>query len=107
MTDSQINLWATARAFASAVVVCVVGVVMLFVLVARAHAGGSISPYPPAGYEPGPEPAWIACQPDVRLYCPNIVPGGGRILSCLAGNKDRLRNGCRDVLLRAWSYYRR
>jgi hypothetical protein len=42
----------------------------------------------------------------VLRYCPNVLPGGGRILSCLAGNKDRLTLGSRDALLRAWAWSR-
>jgi hypothetical protein len=42
----------------------------------------------------------------VLRYCPNVLPGGGRILSCLAGNKDRLTLGCRDALVRAWAWSR-
>jgi hypothetical protein len=105
------TLGTAARDFASVVAACVIGAILLFALVERAHAGGSIGPYPPADYgadyERGPEPAWIACRPDVRRYCPRVLPGGGRILSCLAGNKDRLSYGCRDALLRVWSYYHR
>jgi hypothetical protein len=36
-----------------------------------------------------------------------VLPGGGRILSCLAGNKDRLSPDCHEALVRAWLYYRR
>lgn len=79
----------------------------------QAHAGGTPRPPHDYGYEdadaypPSPAAAWAACAPDVRRYCPNVLPGGGRILSCLAGNKDRLRRPCHDTLVRAWLYYRR
>ncbi len=111
MTGSSTSLWTTARDFGTVVVVCVMAAVALFALVERAHAGGEIAPYPPppppySDYERGPEPAWMACRPDMRRYCPNVLPGGGRILSCLAGNKDRLSHGCRDALLRALAYRR-
>jgi Cysteine rich repeat len=109
MTVTTPTFWTTARDFAAVVLVCVIGAIALFALVERAHAGGSLPPYPPAAdyggvYERGPEPAWIACRPDVQRYCPNVVPGGGRLLSCLAGNKDRLSYGCHESLLRAWTY---
>jgi Cysteine rich repeat len=107
--DSQITLWSAARDFVSVLVACILGAVLLFAAVEQAHAGDT----PPPTYEydddyaPTAHEAWAACAPDVRRYCPNVVPGGGRILSCLAGNKDRLTPHCRNTLLRAWSYYRR
>jgi hypothetical protein len=36
-----------------------------------------------------------------------VLPGGGRIISCLAGNRDRLTPPCEDVLRRAESFFRR
>jgi hypothetical protein len=112
MTASTPTLWTTARDFATVVLATVIGAIALFALVERAHAGGSPPPYPPHAdyaddYERGPEPAWIACRPDVRRYCPNVLPGGGRVLSCLAGNKDRLSYACRDALVRVWARYHR
>lgn len=114
MTTASSNLWTTARDFCAVVVACVIGAIVLFAFVDSAHAGGS----PPPAYEyddndygapypPSPRAAWAACAPDARRYCPNVLPGGGRILSCLAGNKDRLTPRCRNSLLRAWTYYRR
>lgn len=35
-----------------------------------------------------------ACRPDYWRYCKGVVPGKGRILSCLAGNRDRLSWAC-------------
>jgi len=109
MTALTPTLWTTLRDFTAVVVLCIAGAIALGALVTPTRAE-SLPPYPPrAGYDyaPGPAPAWIACRPDVRRYCPNVLPGGGRVLSCLAGNKDRLSYGCRDALLRVWSYYRR
>jgi len=113
MTASTPTLWTTARDFAAVVLLCTAGAVALFALVKPAHAE-SLPPYaydgpPPVveDYPPSPRTAWAACAPDVRRYCPNVLPGGGRILSCLAGNKDRLTFRCRDTLLRAWIHYRR
>jgi hypothetical protein len=107
MTVTSPTLWTTARDFAAVVLACLIGAIALFALVDGAHAGGSLPPYPPPadyGGERGPEPAWIACRPDVQRYCPGVMPGGGRVLSCLAGNKDRLSYGCHDALARAWAY---
>jgi hypothetical protein len=112
MTVSTPTLWTTVRDFAAVVLVSIVGAVALFALVERAHAADPLPPPaydPPPYYEdypPSPRTAWEACAPDVHRYCPNVLPGGGRIISCLAGNKDRLSPRCRDTLLRAWMYYR-
>ncbi len=104
------TLWTTLRDFSAVVIVCIAGAVALDAFINRAHAESLPPPafdaYRP-GPGPGPRPAWTACEPDVRRYCPNVLPGGGRILSCLAGNKDRLTFGCRDALIRVWAYYRR
>jgi hypothetical protein len=111
MTTPTPTLLTTLRDFAAVVFCCVVGAIALYALLTPARAE-SLPPYPPPhadyddDYERGPEPAWIACQPDVRRFCPAVVPGGGRVLSCLAGNKDRLTYGCREALLRAWAYRR-
>jgi len=35
-----------------------------------------------------------ACEPDVKKYCANIRPGGGRIITCLRSNRDRLSEAC-------------
>jgi cysteine rich repeat protein len=114
MITSSTTLWTTFRDFAAVVALCIAGAIALFAMVDQAHAGGS----PPPAYEydhndygerypPSRREAWAACAPDVRRYCPNVLPGGGRILSCLGGNKDRLSHRCRDTLVRAWAYYRR
>jgi|JRHI01.1.fsa_nt_gi hypothetical protein len=99
------TLWTTLRDFTAVIFVCIVSAVALYALVNKAHAEG-LPPLPPAAYAEAPAPAWAACRPDVLHYCPNVLPGGGRILSCLAGNKDRLTLGCRDALLRAWAWSR-
>ncbi len=109
MTASTPTLWTTLRDFTAVVVLCITAAIALYALATPVRAE-SLPPYPPRGgydngYDRRPEPAWIACRPDVRRYCPNVLPGGGRVLSCLAGNKDRLTYGCRDALLRAQAYY--
>jgi hypothetical protein len=41
------------------------------------------------------------CAPDERMLCPNVPPGGGRILECLAENYARLSPQCYGALARA------
>lgn len=45
--------------------------------------------------------AWIACNDDIRRYCSDVMPGGGRIIQCLIYNLDRLRPACREGIARA------
>jgi hypothetical protein len=42
--------------------------------------------------------AFKACQPDAQRFCGQVPPGGGRGLSCLLQNADRLSRPCRDAL---------
>jgi hypothetical protein len=39
-----------------------------------------------------------ACDGDVKKLCPDIRPGGGRILQCLRGQESNLSPACRQVL---------
>lgn len=39
-----------------------------------------------------------ACGEDIKKLCPEVQPGGGRILQCLAGQKDKVTEGCRAAL---------
>lgn len=39
-----------------------------------------------------------ACDEDAKKLCPDIRPGGGRILQCLHGHESSLTPACRQVL---------
>jgi Cysteine rich repeat len=39
-----------------------------------------------------------ACEEDAKKLCPEIRPGGGRILQCLHGQESNLTSACRQVL---------
>ena len=39
-----------------------------------------------------------ACIGDYEKYCKSVVPGGGRIIACLAKESDRLAPACKKVL---------
>jgi hypothetical protein len=39
-----------------------------------------------------------ACTGDFEKYCKGVVPGGGRIIACLAKESDKLTPACKKVL---------
>ncbi len=39
-----------------------------------------------------------ACRADAEKLCAGVERGGGRILNCLAGQKDRLSDDCRKMV---------
>ncbi len=39
-----------------------------------------------------------ACQDDFKKLCPGVIPGGGRVLDCLAKHKDSVSPACKKVL---------
>jgi hypothetical protein len=39
-----------------------------------------------------------ACSDDAKKLCPDVTPGGGRILDCLGRQKDKTSPACQKVL---------
>ncbi len=39
-----------------------------------------------------------ACRTDAQRLCPGVERGGGRMLDCLAGQKDKLSDDCRKMV---------
>ncbi len=39
-----------------------------------------------------------ACGDDFKKLCPGVLPGGGRVLDCLAKHKDAVTPACKKVL---------
>lgn len=42
-----------------------------------------------------------ACAADVRTLCPDVTPGGGRIMQCMKEKRDQLSEGCKSALIAA------
>lgn len=37
------------------------------------------------------------CRDDLKTYCPDIMPGGGRLIQCLDKNKDKVSARCKEA----------
>lgn len=56
---------------------------------------------PPEANHPAVRAAIDACIGDARRLCSGVVPGGGRIVRCLAASEPALTPTCRAALLKA------
>lgn len=39
-----------------------------------------------------------ACRDDIVKLCPETQPGDGRVLECLAGQQEKVSQGCKDAV---------
>lgn len=76
-----------------------VGVTLL--LASQAFADEPASPSQPM--RPSPEAMKelrAACASDVQKLCPEVQPGGGRILRCLNERKSEVSESCKQAILK-------
>jgi hypothetical protein len=52
----------------------------------------------PAAFAQDSQPRRSACHADAEKLCAGVEHGGGRILTCLAGQKDKLSDDCRKMV---------
>jgi hypothetical protein len=44
-----------------------------------------------------------ACEDDIRSYCSQVTPGGGRMLHCMAAHEDKISGRCQYAFYQAAS----
>ena len=48
----------------------------------------------------------LACQGDIRRFCPDVKPGGGQTLQCLQQHAQELSDGCYERLPKGTLYFK-
>ena len=66
----------------------------LLLISALLAAGNALADDPP----PGKLDRLSDCRADVQKLCPNVQPGGGRIVACLKQNIDSVSDACKQRL---------
>ena len=73
---------------------------------ALAVAGCLAVAMPAVAQQPAPAAGQVlkeACKGDYKALCSNVQPGGGRIVTCLKQQADKLSPGCKQALTAAQS----
>jgi Cysteine rich repeat len=74
---------------------------LVFGLCIAALAQSAIADEAPAPPSPARGEVRAACEGDVKKLCPDVAPGGGRILQCLKEHKDAVSDDCKQALMKA------
>lgn len=69
--------------------------------IAALLAQSAIADETPARPSPARGEVRAACEGDVKALCPDVAPGGGRILQCLKEHKDTVSDGCKQAIMKA------
>ena len=56
---------------------------------------------PPQANHPAVREAAAVCAADIQKHCANVVPGGGRIVRCLAANEQSVTPDCKASIMKA------
>ncbi len=48
----------------------------------------------------------LACQADIRRFCPDLRPGGGQMVQCLQQHAQELSDGCYATLPKGTLYFK-
>lgn len=78
-------------------------VVLQLVALGSTALAVSAQQLPSEANNPAVKAAQAACSADIQKFCPNVVPGEGRIVRCLVANADQLSTPCRSSMLVAKS----
>ncbi len=65
---------------------------------ALAQSSNPAQPSPSEVNLPALRAARDACVADAARLCPGVIPGGGRIILCLASQADQISEGCRTAI---------
>lgn len=78
-------------------------VVLQLIALGSGPLAASAQQLPPEANNPAVKAAQAACSADIQKFCPNVVPGEGRIVRCLVANAGQLSTPCRSSMLVAKS----
>jgi hypothetical protein len=68
---------------------------------AASAASAGAQGLPPLANNPAVLAAAQICQADVAKLCPGVIPGGGRIIRCLADQQASVSPNCREAIFKA------
>lgn len=92
----------TARPLHHAIAPLAIALALSVMMVSAAsHAQQAPPALPPEAQNPAVQAAAQACAGDIQKFCPNVAPGGGRIIRCLVWNQAGVSEVCRAAIFNA------